>query len=387
MQHSKLYLAAILLIGILISGFQCGSTEITSARLYIQQKNWEKALEVLQKEVQKNPKSDEGYFLIGDVYRELGEFDKMKSNFDKSLDISNKFKKEIDERVYVVWANSVNEGVNLFQRATKTTDPDSAKMYYDMSIEKYKQAILVQPDSADTYKNLAFAYLTNGRNEEAVEPLKKLVELEKSEEGYQYLGEVYYTLGANKMVNYKNTGNVQDSIEAVEYYNNAINVLEEGKQLYPANTEMLVALTNSYIGANRGEEAMLKLKEGVEKEPDNKYYRYNYGVYLLEKNNFTEAEKQFLKALELDPQYENAIYNLAVTYVKWGTALNEEAEAQGIISEDYKDKYQLALPYLEKVVEQDPENGQIWELLGKVYSVLGMTEDAANAFNKADQFR
>jgi cytochrome c-type biogenesis protein CcmH/NrfG len=29
----------------------------------------------------------------------------------------------------------------------------------------------------------------------------------------------------------------------------------------------------------------------------------------------------------------------------------------------------------------------IWELLGKVYSVLGMTEDANNAFKKADELR
>jgi cytochrome c-type biogenesis protein CcmH/NrfG len=29
----------------------------------------------------------------------------------------------------------------------------------------------------------------------------------------------------------------------------------------------------------------------------------------------------------------------------------------------------------------------IWELLGKVYSVLGMQDDATNAFNQADKLR
>jgi cytochrome c-type biogenesis protein CcmH/NrfG len=67
--------------------------------------------------------------------------------------------------------------------------------------------------------------------------------------------------------------------------------------------------------------------------------------------------------------------------------MNKEAEAQGVISEDYKQKYQSALPYLEIVVEKDPNNAQIWELLGKVYSVLGMNEDANNAFKKADELR
>jgi Flp pilus assembly protein TadD len=125
----------------------------------------------------------------------------------------------------------------------------------------------------------------------------------------------------------------------------------------------------------------------VEKEPDNKFYRYNYGVLLLNAENYQEAETELLKAIKLDPEYENAIYNLSVTYVKWGTSMNKEAEAQGVISDDYKKKYEMAVPHLENVVEKDPTNVQIWELLGKVYSVLGMQDDAANAFKKADELR
>lgn len=110
-------------------------------------------------------------------------------------------------------------------------------------------------------------------------------------------------------------------------------------------------------------------------------------MLLLNANRYEEAEEQFTKALEIDPEYENAIYNLGVTYVKWGTQMNLDAEEQGVISEDYIQKYELALPYLERVVELDPTNGQMWEILGKVYSVLGLQEEAANAFDKADQLR
>ena len=110
-------------------------------------------------------------------------------------------------------------------------------------------------------------------------------------------------------------------------------------------------------------------------------------MLLLNAEKYQEAETQLLKAIEIDPHYENAIYNLGVTYVKWGTAMKKEAEAQGVISEDYKKKYEMAIPHLENVVEKDPTNVQIWELLGKVYSVLGMQDDAANAFKKADELR
>ena len=387
MKKSKLILAGLLLLGLVFAGFQCSSTELTSAKLYIQQKNWDKALEVLKEEVQKNPKSDEGYYLMGTVYSELDKTDEMIDAFDKSLAISNKFADKIHDFKAYQWANNYNRGVSLFQRGNKTTDKDSSKILYDMAIDAYKMAIKLEPDTAETYRNLAFVYLTVGKTEEAVDPLQKLIDLKQAEEGYQYLGEVYYTLGANKMVDFKNDGNKEDSIKAVEYYNKGIAVLEEGLMKYPENTEMLGYKTQAYIGANRLDEALSSAKAQVEKQPDNAVYHYNYGVLLLNVEDYEQAEQQLLKAIDIDPNYENAIYNLGVTYVKWGTAMNKEAEAKGQISEDYKQKYQKALPYLEKVVEKDSKNAQIWELLGKVYGVLGMTDDANNAFNKADELR
>jgi tetratricopeptide (TPR) repeat protein len=387
MKNSKLIVVGILLLGIVFAGFQCSSTELTSAKLYIQQKNWDKALEVLQQEVQKNPKSDEGYYLLGTVYSELDKTSDMIKAFDQSLSVSNKFADKINEFKAYQWANNYNRGVNLFQRGNKTTDKDSSKMFYDMAIDAYKIAIELEPDTAETYRNLAFVYLTEGKAEESVEPLQKLIDLKHAEEGYQYLGEVYYTIGANKMIDFKNDGNKEDSIKAIEYYNKGISVLEEGLKKFPENTEMLNYKTQSYIGANRIDEALSSAKAQVEKQPDNAVYHYNYGVLLLNVENYEQAEQQLLKAVEIDPNYENAIYNLGVTYVKWGTAMNKEAEAKGLINEDYKVKYQKALPYLEKIVEKDQKNAQLWELLGKVYSVLGMTDDANNAFKKADELR
>lgn len=387
MKNSKLVVFGMLFLGIMFLGFQCSSTELTSAKLYIQQKNWDKAIETLNAEVTKNPKSDEGYFLLGTVYSEQDNIDKMIESFNKSLAISNKFEKNIEEYKAFQWANNFNRGVSLFQRGNKVTDVDSSKMYFDMAIDAYNKAISLEPDSGETYRNLAFVYLTTGKTEESIEPLKKLVELEQAEEGYQYLGEVYYTLGANIMNDFKFNSNKQDSIKAMDYFNKAIVTLEEGLKKYPENSEMQVARTSAYIGAGRIDEAISSSKVLVDNEPGNKIYRYNYGVLLLNAERYAEAETQLLEALKIDPEYENAIYNLGVTYVKWGTAMNKEAEQKGIISEDYKKKYEAALPYLEKVVEKDEKNIAIWELLGKVYSVLGMTEDANNAFKKADELR
>lgn len=380
MKHSKLFVIAFLMLSMVFVGYQCGSTEITSAKLYIQQKNWDKAVDVLQKDITKNPKSDEGYYLLGYVNGEQGNFDAMVENYDKSLAISKNFEKDINASRKYFWAQAFNRGVSLYQRGVRSTDKDSAQIFFDKSISDFKSAINIEPDSGDTYKNLAFVYLSKGDNEAAVAPLKQLIEREKALDGYKFLGEIYYVNGTNL----KTQGKEDD---AKAEFNKSIEVLEEGLKQHPNNSDLLLTLSNSYIGADRTSEAIEPFKKGVEAEPENKYYRYNYGVLLLGIDDFEGAETQFKKAVEIDPAYDNAIYNLGVTYVKWGTFLNKKADEDGKVSDDYKTKYQMALPYLEKAVMMKDANSQTWELLGRVYSVLGMSDDANNAFKKADEMR
>ncbi|MEJ2193362.1 MAG: tetratricopeptide repeat protein [Ignavibacteriaceae bacterium] len=387
MRKTNLLIYTILFISLILSGFQCSSTELTSARLYIQQKNYEKAISVLTSEVQKNPKSDEGWYLMGYTYGEMGIMDSMVNAYDKSLAISNKFEKDItDSRIYF-WANKFNSGVNLFQRGNKTDNEDSSKIFYDKSIEAFNQATMLEPDSADNYKNLAFVYMSSGRNEEAIEPLEKLVQLNKELDGYKYLGEIYFSLGTQKKSSFQMSGNTQDSIDAMMEFNKSIAVLEEGSKLYPDDGDILRTLSAAYIEVGEEDIALSSLKSLVDREPENKIYRYNYGVLLLQTQDYPAAAEQFKKALDIDPEYENAIYNLGVTYINWGKQLKQLEEETEQYSDEDVEKFKNALPYMEKITTQEPDNAQMWELLGQVYSILGMQQEAMDAFKKADQLR
>jgi tetratricopeptide (TPR) repeat protein len=378
MLNSKIIILFLMLMALAVTGFQCASTELTSAKLYIQQKNYDKALESLNREVDKNPKSDEGYYLMGVVHGEKEEYEKMVDAFDKSLSISNKFQTEINASRQHYWGIAFNRGVSTYQAGTKATNEDSIKVYFDRSIKSFQTALLLEPDSSDAYKNLAFVHMTKEDYDAAIEPLEKLIETEDSQDGYRFLGEILYNKGVQ----------TQDSVEAQKYYERAISVLEEGRKKYPSDSDMLLTLSNAYIAANKVDVAIDAFKAGVEAEPDNKYYKYNYGVLLLGANNFEAAEEQFLKAIEIDPDYENAIYNLAVNYVRWGSHLNKVAEEKGEMDNQvYKQKYEQALPYLERVVELKSDDAAMWELLGRVYTVLGYQDKATKAFETADSLR
>ena len=125
MQFKKFLPVLVFLITLVFSGFQCSSTELTSAKLYIQQKNYDKAIDALQKDVQKNPSSDEGYYLLGVVLGEKERYTEMIDAYNKSLSISNKFSESINASKKYFWANLFNRGVAFYQRAVKTDDNSS----------------------------------------------------------------------------------------------------------------------------------------------------------------------------------------------------------------------------------------------------------------------
>jgi len=393
MKHVNIFTAIVLGAFLTFTGFQCSSTEITSAKLYIQQKNWDKAIDALKKEVTKNPKSDEGFYLLGTVYAEKEDMDGMIENYNKSLGVSKKYEKEIKGARKYHWANFHNRGVAFFNRAAQQTDPDSALVLNNKSVYAFGLAIKLEPDTIDTYKNMAFVYMNMQKYDEAIPYFMKLIDKHKSPDAYKYVGQIYFNKGVLQRDKYESSKIAADSLLAVEYFNKAIIILEEGKKVLPNDSEVLLYLSNSYIAANKVDVAIDAFKAGVSAEPNNKFYRYNYGVLLLGDSQFEEAADQFKKAVDIDPAYQNAIYNLAVTYVKWGAKIAKDHE---IANKDVKDakeetqskeKYKAALPYLESYVQKKTDDAQIWELLGKVYTVMGMPSDASNAFKKADAIR
>lgn len=387
MQKNKILILVILFLGLTFTAFQCSSTEIESAKLYIKQEQYDKAIEVLKQDVQKNPKSAEGYYLLGMVYYETNEHQQMADAFESSLSISDEYKEQIEAYKQSAWINLFNSGVQLFQQGTNTQNEDSSKVYLNRSIDSFQKAIMIEPDSVDTYKNLAFVYISNNELDKAIEPLQIIIDKEKELDGYRYLGSIYYDKGQRLMQNYETSDNPQDSIQAMEFYNKTIDLLNEARQVYPEDTEILLTLSNAYIAAQRIDEALGAFKAGIEQEPDNQYYHYNYGVLLLNSNNFEAAEEQFNQALEIDPDYQNAIYNLAVTYVRWGATIAKEEEEKETTSERPREKYRQALPHLERMVEMKPDDPAIWELLGRVYTLLNMNNEATEAFSKADELR
>lgn len=378
---------SIVFMWLTFSAYQCASTEITSARLYIQQKNWDKAEEVLKKEVTKNPQSEEGWYLTGFVKHEKRDYKGMLEAFQNALKIGNKFEKEINQLLKASWAENFNDGVNYFNLANRMTNPDSVKMLRQKAINAFETAIQMQPDSNDTYRNLVFVYLSAGDLEGSIEPSERWVKRVKSLESYQVLTEIYYTKAEQQWMKYLTTKNIQDSVKAIELYNKTEQYASEGLQKYPNDGTLNSFLFNTFISLGKKDLALQKAKDAVDQNPNDKYTNYNYGTMLLEAKDYEQAVKYFKKSLEIDPNYENAIYNIAACYINWGIQVREKEEETNATERTYKRYFEEARVYLEKLVELTPNDFKTWERLGQVYAVLGMKDKAEQAFNKADELR
>ncbi len=370
-----------------ITAFECGSAEIEGAKLYIKQKQYDKAKEVLLKEVAKNPASDEGWSMLGKLYSEEGDIPKMLEAFDKSLAVSKKFEVDIKEFKKYSWANSFNKGVSFFNSAVKTTKPDSMNMFFEKAVEQFKYSILCEPDSTIGYENVAAAYLNMNKKEESVPYLEKLVKIGKPAYSFSRLGSLYINKGADLIEAYRKSKNKADSVSAFEWYNKAISVLETGRAKFPTDADILLQLGNAYYSADKMDVAETSFKELVEKNPANKELKYAYGVVLLKAHKFNEAATQLEQVIKVDENNIDACYNLAATYINWGNDLRDEAVKKENNDKSFQEKFKLAVPLLEKYLSARPNEARVWISLGQVYANLDMAEKSKAAFKKADEVK
>lgn len=186
-----LFTFAVILVYLSVTGFQCASAEVTGAKVYMQRQDWYNAEKQLLKELENNPKNAEAWFLLGYVRGEQKNYAGMLEAFNKSIEISNQFEKDIRNYKLKYWVDNFNAGVTYFSRYQNNRD---SAQYIEKAIESFKTATLIIPDSTAAYKNLAYCYLTKGDVESAVEPLKKAVELskEKDVDAMKILGKIYY---------------------------------------------------------------------------------------------------------------------------------------------------------------------------------------------------
>jgi len=93
--------------------------------------------------------------------------------------------------------------------------------------------------------------------------------------------------------------------------------------MYPDDVDLQTELLNAFQLAGQIDRALEMYASAVERDPDNKLFRYNYGSLLVQVERYDEAIEQLTAALAIDPDYGNAHYNLGASYINQAVAVNE----------------------------------------------------------------
>jgi tetratricopeptide (TPR) repeat protein len=123
------------------------------------------------------------------------------------------------------------------------------------------------------------------------------------------------------------------------------------------------------------------ISKAIELDPDNVDLVFNLGVSSSEEGDMVSAEKYYKQAISMDSSYSNAYMNLAVLVLDKEESIIEEMNKLGTSAADNKkydelkvtreNLYKEAVPYLAKVLELNPADVEAAKTLMNIYSALG----------------
>ena len=144
----------------------------------------------------------------------------------------------------------------------------------------------------------------------------------------------------------------------------ALTYIEKGKLLFEENMNLIGYELDIYIARKQSDVLRDKLKKAIDVSPDNEVLHLVLGNLYKETKDIENAEKEYLKSIELKADYDVANYNLGVMYFNIGNEWNDKLNKlpfKDPKTKEYETKsndyFKKAVVYLEKAFEIAPDKG------------------------------
>lgn len=300
------------------------------------------------------------------AYKQTGSLEKAKEAISKSIDLEPN-----NHTAYNALGNILSD-MGKPEKATKAyyksieLNDDFFPAYSNLSMQllslgqnsealKYiKKAIELNPDSLDVLNSYSIVLKNIGDYNKAIETLNKVIDkYPRYAAAHNNLGLIYAT-------------EKEDFIKAEQSFKTAIEIDASVAEYYNNLGSLLYNI-------NRSDEAITILEKALEIRPDYPDALGNLGNAFLLKGELENAEKTNLKTLEMDSKNAYAYYNL------------------GVIERDKKN-YSKSAEYTEKAIvlaeEQCTKTPSVapdifYNSMGIIYTDMGETDKGITAYKKA----
>ncbi len=275
----------------------------------------------------------------------------------KELDTENRFLLEIQPMLLFLSELSFNEGAEAYQNEEWLNASERF-------LRAYEVGLAFDTQDTTTYYYAAIAAEQGQAFEKALNIYQELVEMDYDEP-------FLYTSLSNISLH------LNDTLQAKEY-------TLKGREKYPENLDIIFQEANIYIFTGDIDEARRVLDIAIQRDPENPTLHFAFGANydrMYQDTTYTEEDRQFAfheaikayeNAIELQPDFFDAVYNLGVLYFNRGIRIFEQAEERLRETHDFaqyqedekefKQAWLEAQPYLEEaknMLEMDDPNMEI----------------------------
>ncbi len=185
-----------------------------------------------------------------------------------------------------------------------------------------------------------------------------------------------------------------DSLLKVKSFDKALELANVVNEVVPQNIDILILLVNIYLQKGDVIGSQKYLNEALALDPNNKQLYYVLGTAYMDLEENEKADNALSKALEIDPAYNDAQYQLGAHLYNWAAQLKKEAGQLPENDASYEPLMEKAtamqyrsLALLEKYIAVNPLDKTVLEILRSTYSKLGNNEKASEYKNRIEALK
>src|SRR5690242_6553082 len=221
-------------------------------------------------------------------------------------------------------------------------------------------------------EDLALVYLQLSLYLQPTHPLAllSLADLYESVKKPQMAIKVYERVPANSPLKRNAQIQLATNLDAVDRSDEAIKILKDVIAQEPKDIEAIMALGNIERGRKKFSDCAVTYSKGIDAMPasaeKNAWVTYYYrGICEERSKQWTKAEADMRKALEMQPEQPHVLNYLGYSWIDQGVNLDE------------------GMKMIKRAVDQRPDDGYIVDSLGWAYYRIGNYEDAVKHLERA----
>lgn len=358
-----------------LSGFQCASTQMSTAKVALQGKDYKKAESSLKEELAVRPNNGEAWYLLGvEVYGPQERYAEMGDALNKALNSTEPALDSVQmKNVYIYMLQPWLDAYNAANQA-------SQEKKFTKALEHIDLAISMRPEFAQNYSQKGVILLNSGATDQAMnayreyvrvagpditrgaakglvlgmtqkelraklgEPTGKSIANSNGDFALIYPENLYVYMGMPKsgsetvVMGWKYFGSEKLPADFKSFsrplsgypyyrlgveaygqgaknaakYTEALELLRVVEQFDPSQADVESLIAQIYIDAGREAEARTMLDKRLKEDPKNPKVYINYSLLLYNAKDYTGATNMLQKVLDLGLEQSNASYQTAL---------------------------------------------------------------------------